>query len=200
LKDKERGKMKEELSNEEREMLLHLAREALEYGVRGRKLPPLELFTLPPQLRENGATFVTLTVHGELRGCIGALEAYQPLAHDVREHAVAAALEDPRFPPVREDELSRIQIEVSRLTRPSPLDYQDSEDLLSKLRPQVDGVILKDGYRRATFLPQVWEKIPDCADFLDHLCLKMGLNANAWRAKHLDVFIYEVEEFHERNE
>ena len=108
--------------------------------------------------------------------CIGALEAYQPLAEDVREHAIAAALEDPRFRPVDESELSRIRLEVSRLTAPHPLEYSSSEDLLAKLRPHVDGVILKDDYRRATFLPQVWEKIPDPVDFLDHLCAKMGAN------------------------
>ena len=106
------------------------------------------------RLREEGASFVTLTKHGELRGCIGALEAYQPLAQDVREHAVAAALEDPRFPPVQERELGAIQLEVSRLTRPRPLEYKNADDLLSKLRPHVDGVILREAFgRRATFLP-----------------------------------------------
>jgi len=189
--------MQEELSYEEQQTLLQLAREAMECGVKGIKTPPLDEASLSTHLRAEGATFVTLTVRGELRGCIGALEAYQPLAHDVREHAVAAALEDPRFPPVREDELSRIKIEVSRLTRPLPLEYKDAADLLSKLRPHVDGVILKDGVRRATFLPQVWEKIPDPANFLNYLCRKMGLSENAWRVKKLEALIYQVEEFHE---
>jgi len=187
----------DKLSLEEQQTLLRLAREAMECGVRGKKLPPLDEESLSTHLREQGASFVTLTIRGELRGCIGALEAHQPLVHDVREHAVAAALEDPRFPPVREDELSRIQLEVSRLTRPLPLAYKDAADLLSKLRPHVDGVILRDGVRRATFLPQVWEKIPDAAEFLNNLCYKMGMNDNAWRTKHLDVLIYQVEEFHE---
>jgi AmmeMemoRadiSam system protein A len=189
--------MPDKLSPEEKQTLLRLAREALECGVRGEKLPPLDHASLPAHLCEDGASFVTLTVHGELRGCIGALEAYRPLAEDVREHAIAAALDDPRFPPVREGELSRIQIEVSRLTRPVPFEYQDAADLLSKLRPHVDGVILQDGFRRATFLPQVWEKIPDPAEFLDNLCYKMGVSANAWRTRRLEVFIYQVEEFHE---
>jgi AmmeMemoRadiSam system protein A len=136
-------------------------------------------------------------MRGQLRGCIGALEPYQPLAQDVREHAVAAALEDPRFPPVSERELSGIEIEVSRLTRPLPLDYKDASDLLSKLRPHVDGVILRDGLHRATFLPQVWEKIPDPAEFLDNLCYKMGTSPDLWRKKHLDVFTYQAEEFSE---
>jgi len=189
--------MEEKLSLAEQQTLLHLAREAMECGVRGKKLSPLDEESLSAHLREQGASFVTLTERGQLRGCIGALEPHQPLAHDVREHAVAAALKDPRFPPVREDELNRIQIEVSRLTRPVPLEYKDAADLLSKLRPQVDGVILSDGARRATFLPQVWEKIPDPAEFLNNLCYKMGIHDNAWRTRHLDVLIYQVEEFHE---
>ena len=190
--------MEGKLTLEEQRTLLHLAREAMECSVRGKKLPPLNDSALSPHLRKQGASFITLTIRGQLRGCIGALEAYQPLAADVREHAVAAALEDPRFPPVREDELNRIQIEVSRLTRPEPLEYKDTADLLSKLRPHVDGVILRDVFgRRATFLPQVWEKIPDPADFMDNLCYKMGVSDNTWRIKHLEVLVYQVEEFHE---
>jgi AmmeMemoRadiSam system protein A len=189
--------MTEKLTLDEQKLLLGIARTSMENAVRGIKSPQTDASSLSPSLREQGASFVTLTIRGQLRGCIGALEAYQPLADDVREHAVAAALEDPRFPRVREDELSRIQIEVSRLTRPVPLEYKHAQDLLSKLKPHVDGVILKDGYRRATFLPQVWEKIPDAPGFLDQLCYKMGANPNLWRTKHLEVFIYQVEEFHE---
>jgi len=190
--------MDNNLSPEEQQTLLRLAREAMTRGVKGEKMPPLEISLLSARLREQGASFITLTVRGELRGCVGALEPYQSLAEDVREHAVAAALEDPRFHPVRERELSGIRVEVSRLTRPNPLAYKDADDLLSKLRPHVDGVILRDGtHRRVTFLPQVWEKIPDPAEFLNHLCQKMGLSENLWRSKYLDVFIYQVEEFHE---
>jgi AmmeMemoRadiSam system protein A len=189
--------MEDGLTLEEQKTLLRLAREAMEYGVKGQKLPPLDVSSLTPRLRENGASFVTLTVRGQLRGCIGALEPYQPLMEDVREHAVAAALEDPRFPAVSERELSRIQIEVSRLTRPVPMEYTDARDLLLKLRPHVDGVILRDGFRRATFLPQVWEKIPDPAEFLNNLCYKMGVNPDLWRTKHFEVLTYQVEEFHE---
>jgi AmmeMemoRadiSam system protein A len=138
-----------------------------------------------------------LTIDGDLRGCIGALEPYQPLAVDVREHAVAAALEDPRFPPVSREEVDRIKIEISRLTLPKSVEYTDAEDLLSRLRPHVDGVILRDGFRRATFLPQVWEKIPGKAEFLENLCYKMGAAPDTWRYKHLDVLTYQVEEFQE---
>lgn len=189
--------MNDKLTAEEKKTLLQIARQSLELGVRGEKLPPLDETKLTPCLKESGASFVTLTVRGDLRGCIGALEPYQPLADDVREHAIAAALEDPRFPPVQPKELNQIEIEVSRLTVPSRLEYKDADDLLAKLNPNVDGVILRDGYRRATFLPQVWEKIPDKAEFLDELCYKMGAAPNMWRHKHLEVLIYQVEEFHE---
>lgn len=189
--------MTDQLTDGEKQTLLRLAREAMEHGVRRRTLPPLDKNSLTPILLEHGASFVTLTINADLRGCIGALEAYQPLVEDVREHAIAAALEDPRFRPVEESELNRISLEVSRLTAPHPLEYSSSEDLLAKLHPRMDGVILKDDYRRATFLPQVWEKIPNAADFLDHLCAKMGAKPNLWQSKKLQVFVYQVEEFHE---
>jgi AmmeMemoRadiSam system protein A len=189
--------MKDKLTLEEQKTLLRVAREAMECAVKGERLPPLDPSTLSSNLREQGASFVTLTIRGQLRGCIGALEAYQPLAEDVREHAIAAALQDPRFPQVGKDELRRIQIEVSRLTRPIPLEYKDAKDLLSKLRPHVDGVILRDGFHRATFLPQVWEKIPNPPEFLANLCYKMGASRDLWQTRHLDVFVYQVEEFHE---
>ncbi|WKZ37729.1 MAG: AmmeMemoRadiSam system protein A [Anaerolineales bacterium] len=189
--------MSAKLTDGEKQTLLRLVREAIEYAVKGKPLPALDDQLLTPLLRGNGASFVTLTVNDQLRGCIGTLEAYQPLAEDVREHAVAAALEDPRFRPVEEGELSRIRIEVSRLTAPHPLEYSSSEDLLKKLKPHVDGVILKDRFRRATFLPQVWEKIPDPADFLDQLCLKMGAHKKMWRETKLQVHVYQVEEFRE---
>jgi hypothetical protein len=189
--------MDEKLTPTEKQTLLYLARQALENGVRGLPLPPLEKSALTPILKAGGASFVTLTIKGDLRGCIGALEPYQPLAEDVREHAVAAALEDYRFPQVQEGELKQISIEVSRLTVPVPLEYTTPEDLLEKLHSGVDGVILRDGSRRATFLPQVWEKIPDKAAFLSNLCYKMGASPSTWRQKHLEVLIYQVEEFHE---
>ncbi len=185
------------LTLEEKQTLLRLARQALENGVRGHPLPALEPAALTPALRADGTSFVTLTVQGELRGCIGALEPYQSLAEDVREHAVAAALQDYRFPPVEAHELPLIEIEISRLTLPEPLDYTTPADLLAKLHPGVDGVILRDGFHRATFLPQVWEKVTDKEEFLSHLCLKMGAAPDLWRQKHVEVLVYQVEEFHE---
>ena len=189
----------ESLSNSDRATLLDVARASIQHGLRQGQALAVNPNDYPAALRALRATFVTLEIGGQLRGCIGALEAYQPLAEDVREHAIAAALEDPRFPPVVESELSRIRLEVSRLTAPQLLEYSSGEELLVKLNPHVDGVILKDGRRRATFLPQVWEKIPDTADFLDHLCDKMGARINLWRDTKLEVFTYQVEEFHEKN-
>jgi uncharacterized protein len=187
----------DQLTPEEKQYLLQLARQSLERGVRGESLPEIDVDTLPDRLRENGASFVTLTQHGNLRGCIGALEPYQSLAEDVREHAVAAALDDYRFRPVQPEELPDIKIEVSRLTIPVPLEYSCPEDITNRLRPGVDGVILRDGARRATFLPQVWEKIEDVDLFLSQLCMKMGVPPYTWRNKKLSVEIYQVEEFHE---
>jgi AmmeMemoRadiSam system protein A len=189
--------MDSQLSEEERHLLLQIARKALEACVCNQPLPRLQWDSLPASFRDPGATFVTLTKHGQLRGCIGALEAYQFLAEDVREHTQAAALEDYRFPPVLPDELSQITIEISRLTAPQPLEYTHPQDLVAKLRPGIDGVVLRDGFRRATFLPQVWEKLADPELFLSHLCQKMGVSPMAWRRKKLEVLVYQVEEFHE---
>ena len=188
----------DKLTPEEKETLLKVARESLELGLRGEKLPPLKADS--PLLQADGATFVTLTVNGMLRGCIGALEPYQPLIEDVREHALAAAQNDFRFNPVRPEELDEIEIEISRLTKPVPLEYVDAPDLLKKLRPGVDGLVLKDGFQRATFLPQVWEKLPDLNVFLSELCIKMGAVSNLWQRKKLEVLVYQVEEFHEGEE
>ena len=189
--------MDQQLSATERATLLQLARQSLERAVSRQPLEALDLGSLPERLREPGASFVTLTVGGALRGCVGALEAYQPLAEDVREHAVAAALEDYRFPPVSPQEVGRIEIEISRLTSPVPLKYDRPEDLPKLLQPGVDGVVLLEGMRRATFLPQVWEKLPAPREFLGHLCMKMGVDANYWRYHKLQVFTYQVEEFRE---
>jgi AmmeMemoRadiSam system protein A len=187
----------DKLTPDERGELLRIARQALQEAVKGELLTPLDLSSMPASLRADGASFVTLTRNGELRGCIGALEARQALAEDVREHAVAAALQDYRFPPVAPDELPEIQVEISRLTPTQALEYQTPEDLLASLRPCVDGVVLKYGGRRATFLPQVWEKLPEPAVFLSYLCQKMGASPDAWRRHKLEVFTYEVEEFAE---
>ncbi len=185
------------LTPEEKHLLLRLARQSIQLVTSRCPLPTLNLAEYSQTLREVGASFVTLTEYGELRGCIGALEAYQPLVQDVCEHAAAAALEDYRFQPVRADEVAHLEIEISRLTPPVPLEYERPEDLLRLLRPGIDGVVLRDGIRRSTFLPQVWEKVDRPEEFLSHLCMKMGAPASLWQRKILTVSTYQVEEFRE---
>lgn len=146
-----------------------------------------ERFTAPPlpapdhpALANLGATFVTLTQAGQLRGCIGTLEAWRPLAVDVAENALAAAFRDPRFAPLSAAEFPAIRVEVSLLSAPEAWPVDGEEDACRRLRPQVDGVVLSAGERRATFLPQVWEDLPDPHDFLSHLKRKAGLPAEGW--------------------
>lgn len=185
------------LTPEDKQTLLRVARESITLFVRNGKLLEINLEEYSPALCEPGATFVTLTIDGALRGCIGALEAYQPLVEDVREHAVAASRDDFRFLPVPPRELVSLRIEISRLTPPERLIYGTPDELPGRLRPGIDGVILRDNFRRATYLPQVWDKIPDTEEFLSSLCQKMGAPANLWRRKMLEAAIYQVEEFAE---
>jgi len=185
------------LTQDEKKTLLFLARQAIESVAAEKKLPPLSVDQLTPALRAPGAAFVTLTIAGELRGCIGSLQAYRPLVDDVREHAVDAAIHDYRFPPVTDVDVPLLEIEISHLTAPVPLEYDSPADLPMKLNPGQDGVVLRDGTRSATFLPQVWEQLPDPEQFLGQLCLKMGASADLWRRRKLHVSIYHVDGFHE---
>jgi len=133
-----------------------------------------------PWLAERGATFVTLRKGGSLRGCIGSLEAHRPLLLDVKANAVAAAFRDPRFLPVTYLELDEIRIEVSLLSPISAIEFESEDDALACLRPFEDGVVLEYGTHRGTFLPQVWEDLPDPAMFLNQLKRKAGLSASFW--------------------
>lgn len=146
------------------------------------RTPAHEADTLPPWLHEPGASFVTLTQQGRLRGCIGSLQAHRPLLADVQANAVAAALRDPRFAPLTADELAITQVELSLLSPLQPLDFDDEADALSRLRPGVDGLVLSFGAQRGTFLPQVWEQLPEPAAFLAQLKRKAGLPADFWHA------------------
>ena len=185
------------LSPSDRQYLLKLAREAIALRLRGEEPPAVDLDGVPESLARDGASFVTLTKRGMLRGCIGSLEPRRALALDVRENAVAAAFHDPRFPPTRLGELDDLHVEVSVLSAPQPLAYDGPDDLIAKLRPGVDGVVIERGWNRATFLPQVWEKLPDPHQFLEHLCTKAYLPADAYRSPGLDVYTYQVEKFEE---
>jgi AmmeMemoRadiSam system protein A len=135
-------------------------------------------------LQAPGACFVTLTQIGELRGCIGSLQAHRPLLLDLRANAVAAALHDPRFAPLTFSELTRTEIEVSLLSPMQSLVFTSESDALSQLRPGIDGLVFEFGARRSTFLPQVWEQLPDTLEFMAHLKRKAGLPADFW---HEDV-------------
>ncbi|WP_291381786.1 AmmeMemoRadiSam system protein A [Demequina sp.] len=152
----------------------------------------------PPWLLAPGASFVTLTKDRALRGCIGSLEARLPLGDDVQTNAVAAAVHDPRFPPLAPAEFDQVAIEVSVLSPRSPLDVTGLSQAYEKLRPGIDGVILEVGSQhRATFLPQVWDELPNPADFLRHLWLKAGVEAGVWHAG-TRLYTYAVDAWHER--
>lgn len=133
-----------------------------------------------PWLAEPGASFITLTQYSELRGCIGTLEAHRPLLIDVKSNAVSAALHDPRFLPLTLEEFATVQVEVSLLTAPQPLDFADETDALTQLRPGIDGVVFEYGRHRSTFLPQVWESLAQPHLFLAMLKHKAGLPDNFW--------------------
>jgi AmmeMemoRadiSam system protein A len=175
-------------STKDIQALMHLARQALIAAGEGK------LYPLPEQpetaLTEPRACFITLMMEGHLRGCIGTVVARMPLAQEVVYSTYQSAVHDPRFSPVTPDEVPQIRIEISILTPPQPLHYADSRELLTLLRPEVDGVILRYGTRTGTFLPQVWERITRPEDFLGALCHKMGLPANFWQKNHMDVEIY----------
>lgn len=189
--------MPAQLSPEDQKTLLELARQTLELIAKHEDLPVLDLEGYSPDLRENGASFVTLTKNGSLRGCIGTLEAYQPLVLDVQTRAMQATKQDPRFSPVKPEETSLIKIEISRLTPPAPLEYSSPQQLCELLERGVDGVVIAEGHRRATFLPQVWEELPEPEQFLSHLCRKMGCSPNHWKHHILEVETYHVEDFSE---
>lgn len=133
-----------------------------------------------PWLIEHGACFVTLTQHGELRGCIGTLEAHRPLLQDVKANAVAAALRDPRFPALQAAELDNTEVEISLLSPATAMAFDNEADALAQLRPGIDGLIFQYGHYRSTFLPQVWEQLPQAREFMAHLKHKAGLSPTFW--------------------
>jgi AmmeMemoRadiSam system protein A len=148
----------------------------------------------PPRLAAKGAVFVTLLKDGELRGCVGSLDARRPLVEDVAAHAWDAAFSDDRFAPLRPEELAELSMQICMLVPPETLDVHSDEELAAALRPGIDGVILEEGHRRATFLPSVWSQIPDPARFVHFLKRKGGWPDRYWSPA-LRVWRYEVEEF-----
>lgn len=149
-----------------------------------------------PELKEKQACFVTLTQKGQLRGCIGSLIPHRALIDDLIHNAKAAAFQDPRFQKVSLEEMETIEIELSLLSIPALLEYTDIKDLKAKIRPGIDGVILKSGMQQSTFLPQVWEQLPDFDSFFTHLCSKAGLSGSCLDS-HPEIYTYQAEKFKE---
>ena len=186
-----------QLTGEEGKHLLSVARKTIQEALSEKKEKDPSHSFVSPKYSEKRGTFVTLTLNGALRGCIGHITPQEPLIEGVRTNAINAAFHDPRFRPLSNNEFESIKIEISVLTEPKPLPYSDVNDLLMKLRPGIDGVIIKRGFHQATFLPQVWEQLPDKKAFLTHLCLKAGLDKDLWKKEPLEVSIYQVQAFEE---
>jgi AmmeMemoRadiSam system protein A len=174
-------------------VLLAIARQSLAESF---KQPAQTAAPADPWLDEPGATFVTLRSDGLLRGCVGTLRAYRPLREDVRANARAAAFSDTRFPPLTRDELPEISLEVSLLSTPEPLSVASEAEAVALLRPGIDGVILEYRENRSTFLPQVWEQLPDPREFLAHLKHKAGLSPTFWQPE-LRLWRYGVTKWEE---
>ena len=175
------------------QLILHLATQAIRERLEGTSLIDTQaLLNAYPDLSKPKATFVTLTLDGRLRGCIGSLSAHRPFLDDLVANAKAAAFDDPRFYPLSPEEFLHVKIEVSLLEEPKPLQYEDVEDLKSKICVGEDGVILQKNGRKATFLPQVWEQLPTFEHFFAQLCQKAGLEPSCLEA-HPDIWTYKVE-------
>jgi len=192
------GSMEKTFTQEQGRILVKLAKKTIEekLGIGSDEQFPVTAIRDDAFQTKRGV-FVTLNKKGQLRGCIGSLDASDSVLEGVRRNALNAAFHDPRFNPVTLQEMGAVKIEVSILTEPEPLEYTDYKDLLEKIRPGTDGVIIRSGYAGATFLPQVWDQLPDRREFLSHLCAKAGLAANAWKEKKLEVSTYQVQYFEE---
>lgn len=188
------------LTDEQGQILIRLARQVIEENLEMKPTDPVSDEELAdPVFQEHRPLFVTLNKRGLLRGCIGSLIGTESTIEGIRRHAVNAAFFDQRFPPVTEAEVAELEINISLLTDPQPLEYQTGSDLETKLRPGIDGVILRDpSMGAATFLPQVWEQLPTIPQFLGHLCGKAGLPENTWRKRPLQIQTYQVQYFTEK--
>lgn len=184
----------EKLTDEQGSKLLKLARVAIKNKLGGDSNMPQ---IADPSLVENRGTFVTLTLNSQLRGCIGNIEPVKSIHDGISDNAVNAAFCDSRFSPLSSEEFSNIHISISILSKAKRLLYRDGEDLITKLCPHKDGVILRQGRASATFLPQVWEQLPDVEQFLSNLCSKAGLSEKCWRDAGVEILVYRVQSFKE---
>jgi len=186
-----------ELTKDQGQALLKLARATIAKKLGKSFESPSDEILKDEDLQAKKGTFVTLDIHGRLRGCIGSLIGQTSLVKGVTDNAINAAFHDPRFSPLSAEEYNNIHVEVSVLTDPQPLEYKDTSDLINKLKPKVHGVILRKGFASATFLPQVWDQLPTHETFLSHLCLKAGLPGDTWKKDRLDIQTYTVQYFEE---
>lgn len=184
------------LDASQRARLLKIARDSISQGLEHGSALPLDPEQEPAALRERRASFVTLERGGQLRGCIGHLEAVTTLACDVAENAYAAAFCDPRFPPLSTADFDGVQISISVLTPPQPISFSSEAELLALIEPGVDGLILSEGRHRGTFLPSVWSQLPSREAFLRHLKQKAGLAPDHW-SEQIQVARYRTESFSE---
>lgn len=168
------------MDRKNRQLLLQIAADSIDHGLRLGQPLTVDPAQFGAQLQETGASFVTLHIEGNLRGCIGSLEGYRPLVVDVAQNAFAAAFRDPRFGPLTVGEREQTDLSISVLTPPEPLVFGTEQQLIEQLRPGVDGLILEDGPHRGTFLPAVWDQLPQPTDFVAHLKRKSGLPADYW--------------------
>ncbi len=182
------------LSEHQKQQLHSIAKKSIANGLTENKPLAIELANYDDELQTQRATFVTLHKHTQLRGCIGSLEPIRPLAEDVAYHAFAAAFSDHRFPPVTANEVDQLDIHISILAPPVTMTFTSEDDLVSQLRPGIDGLIMEEGQQRGTFLPSVWDSITDRREFLNHLKQKSGLPEDYW-SDTIKIQRYTVEEF-----
>ncbi|MDP3875351.1 MAG: AmmeMemoRadiSam system protein A [Methylobacter sp.] len=168
------------LTKAHQQCLLELAKNSIQHGLQTGRPLTVDLADYPAELTELRATFVTLQINHQLRGCIGMLEAVRPLAEDIAKNAFAAAFNDPRFAPLSAAEFAELDIHLSILTPAEPVSFSSEQNLVAQLQPGVDGLILEEGRRRGTFLPSVWESLPEPRQFLRHLKQKAGLSPDYW--------------------
>jgi AmmeMemoRadiSam system protein A len=180
------------LTKENRQRLLELAKSSIQHGLQTGRPLKIDLADYPAELTGPRATFVTLQINHQLRGCIGMLEAVRPLAEDIAENAYSAAFKDPRFSPLDTHELDKLDIHLSILTPAEPVSFSSEQDLISRLQPGIDGLILQEGHRRGTFLPSVWESLPEPLQFLRHLKQKAGLPPDYW-SETIRIYRYRTE-------
>ncbi len=169
-----------EYSPKDQALMLEIAKESIHYGLKHGEPLPLNLDDYPTHLQEQRATFVTLQIHHQLRGCIGTLEAHRPLIWDIAHNAHAAAFADPRFMPVTQDEAKQLELHISILNPSEEMQFDSEEGLIAQIRPEIDGLILSEGHLRGTFLPSVWESLKTPQEFVHHLKLKAGLPGDYW--------------------